>query len=110
MKLDKAMIGYPRPKNGIARKCPLWPETVVALQNSIAQRPKPKTEDAKGLVFVTARGRPWLSNGIANPICHAIRTLMRTTGVHQPGFGAYTFRHVFRTIEARRSKKFRNAI
>jgi len=38
----------------------------------MAARPEPKPE-AEGLVFVTARGRHWLSGGIANPISVMIR-------------------------------------
>src|SRR5262249_52686696 len=30
--LDAGWINVPRPKTGIARRCPLWPETVVALR------------------------------------------------------------------------------
>jgi integrase len=96
--LDKAWIDFARPKTGIARRCPLWPETVAALRDAIAERPEPRQEEATGLVFVTVRGRPWLSRGIANPVSVAARDLMKTIGVHRDGIGFYTLRHVFRTI------------
>jgi integrase len=96
--LDSAMIDYPRPKSGVERRCPLWPETVEALRTAIAARPKPKMDEAAGLVFITSRGRHWLSGGIANPISQAIRTLMKDAGVHRAGIGPYTLRHVFRTV------------
>jgi integrase len=95
---DSAWVNYPRPKTGIPRRCPLWPETVVALREAIAVRPEPRQEEAKGLVFVTSRGRPWLSLGIANPVSIAIRDLMKAVGVHRDGIGFYTLRHVFRTV------------
>jgi len=96
--LDGGWINYPRPKTGISRRCPLWPETVEALRAAIAERPEPKTDEASGLVFLTVRGRPWMSRGIANPVSVAARDLMKSAGVHGDGIGFYTLRHVFRTI------------
>ena len=51
---------YPRPKTGIDRRCPLWPETVEALKVAIAQRPAPKEKADADLVFVTKYGRCWV--------------------------------------------------
>ncbi|MBI1913228.1 MAG: integrase [Planctomycetes bacterium] len=96
--LDAGWVSYPRPKTGIPRRCPLWPETVAALRAAIAKRPEPRQEEAAGLVFVTTRGRPWLTRGIANPVSVAARDLMKTTGIHHEGIGFYTLRHVFRTV------------
>jgi integrase len=96
--LDAGWVTYPRPKTGIARRCPLWPETVTALHQAIAERPEPRQEEATGLVFLTTRGRPWLSRGIANPVSVAARDLMKTAGIHHDGIGFYALRHVFRTI------------
>src|SRR5262249_29759770 len=44
--LDRGWINYPRPKTGIPRRCPLWPETVEALRTTIAERPEPQQEEA----------------------------------------------------------------
>jgi integrase len=96
--LETRWVNYPRPKTGIQRRCPLWPETIAALHEAIAVRPEPRQEEATGLVFVTTRGRPWLSRGIANPVSVAARDLMKTVGIHDDGIGFYTLRHVFRTV------------
>jgi integrase len=96
--LNGGWIDYPRPKTGIPRRCPLWPETITALKAAIAARPTPRQEGANGLVFLTVRGRPWLVRGIANPVSVAARNLMKRVGVHHDGIGYYTLRHVFRTI------------
>ncbi len=95
--LDGSWANFPRPKTGIERRCPLWEETVSALRAAIAERPEPK-DDASGLVFVTTRGRPWISRGQANPISVAARRLMKEVGVHRERIGFATLRHVFRTI------------
>ena len=36
--LDSRWLKFPRPKTGIQRRCPLWPETVEALTTAIAER------------------------------------------------------------------------
>src|SRR5262249_18056736 len=41
-------IDYPRPKTGIPRRCPVWPETVAALREVIAARPGSVKESAAG--------------------------------------------------------------
>src|SRR5262249_34830200 len=76
LELYSGWVNYPRPKTGIPRRCPLWPETVAALRQAIAECPEPRHEEATGLVFVTTRGRPWLVRGIANPVSVAARNLM----------------------------------
>jgi integrase len=96
--LDAGWVDYPRPKTGIKRRCPLWRETVAALRAAIAARPEPRQEEAKGLVFVTTRGRPWLSRGIANPVSVAARDLLKSAKIHNEGIGFYTLRHTFRTV------------
>lgn len=96
--LDGGWINFPRPKTGIARRCPLWAETVAAIRAAIEHRHQPKQEAAEKLVFTTTRGRPWLVRGIANPISVAARDLFKTVGVHREKIGFATLRHVFRTI------------
>jgi len=50
------MIDYPHPKTGIARRCPLWPETVAAIRAALDKRPASKSEEDATLVFVTKYG------------------------------------------------------
>jgi integrase len=47
--LDGGWITYPRPKTGIERRCPLWPETVAALREVLARRHEPKNAEHAGL-------------------------------------------------------------
>jgi len=96
--LDAGWIDYARPKTGIARRCPLWPETVKALQGALAVRPTPKLETDAKLVFISARGNPFISGNAAHPVTVVIVHLMKTTKMHREGRGPYTMRHVFRTV------------
>ncbi len=58
--LDKGWLDYPRPKTGVPRRIPLWPETVAALREALAERPAPNDPAHDGLVFITRWGEPWV--------------------------------------------------
>ena len=58
--LANGWIRFPRPKTCIDRRCPLWPETVEALNAAIAERPTPKDKADANLVFVTKYGHRWV--------------------------------------------------
>src|SRR5689334_446753 len=58
--LDRGWIDFPRPKTGIARRCSLWPQTVAALREAIAARPKPSDYPECGRVFLTTRGNAFI--------------------------------------------------
>jgi len=119
--LDGGWINYPRPKTGIPRRCPLWPETVAALREALARRPEPKDPAATGRAFINARGGPLVciretspveeTSGPENAPEERIRKANRTDGVsvafgallkrlkmHRAGLGFYTLRHTFRTV------------
>jgi len=91
-------LNHHRPKTGIDRRCPLWPETVKALQAVAGKRPAVKQPDAASLVFVTKYGASWSKDSFDNPITKEFRKLLDTLKIHRPGLGFYTLRHVFRTI------------
>jgi integrase len=100
--LDAGWINFPRPKTGIPRRCPLWPETVEALRGVIASRREPMNEAAAKLVFLTSRGTPLITTTpgqrrVEN-VSFAFSSLLKRKGLHRPGFGFYTLRHVFRTV------------
>ena len=58
--LDSGWIDYPRPKTEIPRRVPLWPETLDAIRAALAARHAPADASAKGLVFLTRCGKPWV--------------------------------------------------
>ena len=96
--LERGWIDYPRPKTGIERRFPLWADTAKALKAAIAKRPKPKSDEAKGLAFVTKYGGSWTKDVADSPVTKEFRKLLDEAELHRPGIGFYTLRHVFETV------------
>jgi integrase len=99
--LEKGIIDYPRPKTGIERRCPLWPETIAAVRQAIAQRPEPQHEEAANLVFINSRGSQWTRSTEKSRIDNVsiqFKLMLRRVGLYRQGLGFYTLRHVFRTV------------
>jgi integrase len=97
--LETGWVNYARPKTGIARRFPLWPETVGAMREALARRPDPKSEEHAGLFFVTRFGGSWHKGGeaIDNPVSKETRKLLDSLGINgQRNF--YGLRHSFETI------------
>src|SRR5262249_54794863 len=70
------IIDFPRPKTGIARRCPLWPETVAAICDALAKRKAPKDKADADLVFVTKYGESWAKDIADSPITKEMRKLL----------------------------------
>ena len=96
--LKGGWIDYARPKTGILRRCPLWPETIEALREVIAARPKPKDNANAGLVFIARYGKRWGKDIADNPISKEVAKLLETLGIRRKGVGFYALRHTFETI------------
>ena len=75
--LKKGWIDFGRPKTGIHRRCPLWPETVAAVRAALEARPTPKDEADNG-------------PGVHHKVRHALGTEVahRQPGVQGNGQGA----------------------
>ena len=95
--LDRGMIDFPRPKTGIPRRCALWPQTVAAIREALARRPKPKRPQDAGLVFLTKYGYAWSKEDNAGPVTQEMRKLLNRLGINGHR-NFYTLRHTFRTI------------
>ncbi len=95
--LERGWVNYHRPKTGIPRRCPLWPETVNTLRESIAGRPEPKDPAHNGLVFVTQRGGSWAKDTEDNPISKEMRKLLGALDINGHR-NFYALRHTFETI------------
>ena len=108
--LETGWIDFPRPKTGIPRRCSLWPETVAAIQEANANRPEPRNDKYKDILFITPRGNAWRvceradkANGdfglkIHDFIGKKFSTLLKDLKLDRPGVGFYSQRHAFETI------------
>jgi integrase len=95
--MDAAIIDFPRPKTGIPRRCPLWPETVAALREVLDRRPTPKCAEDAGLVFITKYRLAWAKDDSAGPVTQEMRKLLNRLGINGHR-NFYTLRHTFRTV------------
>ena len=96
--LESGWIDFPRPKTGIARRSPLWPETVASLRATIESRPTTKDDADRRLVFVTKYGQSWAKATSTNPVSAEFRKSLQSIGLYRKGRGFYALRHVFETI------------
>jgi integrase len=97
--LETGLIDFPRPKTGIPRRCPLWVETVQALQEAAADRPEPRKAEHAGLVFITKYGLPWAKDTADQTLAKEFGKLLRLLKINgRKGLGFYTLRHTFRTV------------
>jgi integrase len=95
--LERGWVNYPRPKTGAQRRCPLWPETVAAIREVLAQRPAPKDAANAGLVFITSRGGSWHKKIEDNPVSKEMRKLLDRLGINGKR-NFYALRHTLETI------------
>jgi integrase len=97
--LKGGWLNFGRPKTGIHRRCPLWPETVAALQAALAARPTPKDLAHRDRVFITKYRSAWEPKAITDsPVSHQTTKLLQKLGLHRPGLSFYALRHTFQTI------------
>ena len=96
--LEGGWIDYPRPKTGVERRCPLWPETVAALRKVSGSRPEPKDQSDAGLVFITKYGKPWGKETTDNPVSKETAKLLKSLSIQRKGVNFYALRHTFETI------------
>jgi integrase len=77
----------------------MWPETVEAMQEALAERKEPKDPADAGLVFITKRGYPWHKDAPDSPVAKETAKLLKELSKNsRKGLGFYTLRHTFRTV------------
>ena len=100
--LDTGWIDYPRPKTSISRRCPLWPETVAALQEWLPEKTKPQDSENTNCVFLTRAGTKWVKvnkNGApADALGQQFSKLLKRLDLYRPGLSFYALRHTFETV------------
>ena len=112
--LEAGWHNHPRPKTGTARRCPLWPETIEAIEHALKIRPRPKNPAHKELVFLTRNGLPYVRLSAAsatafeenktediqheNIITTNMWAVLKRLGMKRDGLSFYALRHTFETI------------
>lgn len=105
--LNTGWLSFPRPKTGVARRVPLWPETIKSILDMLAERPAPKHSADNDLLFISPRGLSYggklvyrVSSEMAKALAVATRTDDdgNTVPLTRPGLSFYSLRHTFQTI------------
>jgi len=92
-------LTFPRQKTGVARRCPLWPETIKAVQAAIVARPEPVEAADDDAVFITAEAkRRWVRGIATDAILQEFKKLLVAHDLHRKGIGFYVLRHIHRTV------------
>jgi integrase len=95
--LKNGWINYHRPKTGITRRNPLWPETVEALNDVLAERKQPTDPAHVELVFITYKFGSYHKPDDRNPISAEMRKLLNALRIGGKR-NFYALRHTFETI------------
>jgi integrase len=108
--LDCGWMNLARQKTGIERRVKLWAETVSALREVIADRPEPKDEADREIVFLTQRRVRWLKVNFEegadgsirvspdDAISKEFRKLLKRLKLKRPGLSFYSLRRNCETI------------
>lgn len=93
---DPPYHDFPRVKNGRPRKSVLWPETVGALRDYIANH---RGDDPSDYVILNQYGRPYTERASGRGIRTTFTALLTSTGVTvSPGTSIGSLRHVYGTV------------
>jgi integrase len=96
--LKRGWVVFPRPKTGIPRRFPLWPETITAIRAAVKSRPKPCDKEYADRVFLTRVGNVWVNGETTdNAISKEFKKLCTEAKIKRHG-SFYTLRHVFQTV------------
>lgn len=108
--MDTGWIDFPRPKTGIERRVPLWPETVAAIRAALMVRTVPKDAAHDSLVFITREGNPLVWDRITktedgnqkylhmNNLTLSFGRLLTKHGLRKNGHNFYSLRRTFETV------------
>ncbi len=98
-------VVYPRPKNEVMRRVPLWPETLEALKVAFESRPKAKDPADASLAFITKHGAAWVrfdsqdsGSVLIDSVGLQFGKLLRELKLKRDKVAFYALRHTFETI------------
>ena len=108
--LDGGWIRFPRPKTGVRRHCPLWPETTAALK-AVLDQVESKHADYKNRIFVVDKRKPaahHIDDG--RRVSLYFRALLDLIGIPKDSPNFYALRHTFVTVAMQPRDKDKDAI
>lgn len=103
---DKGWIDFPRPKTGIERRVPLWPETTATLRKCISKRALPSDSQWADRLFLTREGTPLVWDHLEedgkyrsqNNLTLTFGRLLRKCKLNKEGHNFYSLRRTFETV------------
>ncbi len=93
--LEAGWLQHARGKTAIPRRVPLWPETVAAIKESLAARPRAAANCARYL-FLSRRGRSLVGKRDGGAVASIFRRVASAAGVEGRHF--YDLRRTFQTV------------
>ena len=88
--LQAGWLDFGRPKTGIHRRCPLWPETVMAVRAALDKRPTPKKEITRTVCSSRSTAATWEPKShMDNPVSKKMAKVLKALGIHRLGVGFY---------------------
>jgi integrase len=98
IKLKTGWLDHPRPKTGIPRHVPLWPETVEAIRAALAERHAPKDTAHAPLLFIGPRGESYIGKARGYRVHQEVARVLKWAKVERQGLSFYALRHTFQTM------------
>jgi len=96
--IDKnGILTWHREKTGIARRIPLWPETMAAIDAARKARPEPGDLASADLLFIGNRGTAYLGERTGNRVTQLFKRTKADAGVDND-LTFYDLRRTFETI------------
>lgn len=101
IKYGEGWLDFPRHKTAVARRSPLWSETIEAMDCYISERPAPRDAEAAKHFFLTGTGMDYVDDSHNNRLAGKMRRLILRMQLKRPGLTFYSLRHTFATVGSR---------
>lgn len=94
--LEAGWLDYPRPKTGMPRRVPLWPETINAIKKALLARAEPTSPADGDLLFIGRRGQNYIGKHKGYRVTAEFQQAAKKAGCPRRTF--YDLRRTFETV------------